>query len=307
MDNTLYILGNGFDLSHGMKTEFDDFSNWGFENHFNLFKKISLMMKDTNELIIKEEDKVKWSDFENSLHRILQGPWFENFVEEASQTYVIDYADPDFNEGDHGNFLYEVSTQITSMSELKSLFKEWIFTQVEPHIMEYDPRYSFKQSDVFFTFNYTTVLEDLYSIRSEKVYHIHGNFNNVIVGHNSKYTDFISGEHDPMDQDVRITEVADIVGNLHAELAKNVPLQIDIFKHSGFYHQLLNTKEIKVMGHSYGLNDFDYFREISKKVNDNCIWRFFYKTEDDKKRLDNFLRYMPPVKHEKINSSEFNK
>lgn len=30
--NTLYIIGNGFDLAHGMKTSYEDFHQWLLDN-----------------------------------------------------------------------------------------------------------------------------------------------------------------------------------------------------------------------------------------------------------------------------------
>lgn len=35
--DTLYIVGNGFDLAHGLKTKYNDFRNWLEESGFHSF------------------------------------------------------------------------------------------------------------------------------------------------------------------------------------------------------------------------------------------------------------------------------
>ena len=74
--STLYIIGNGFDLSHGLKTSYTDFSKWVEKNHSEIFDKIDTMINENNEVRSTADDKIGWFDFESSLHELIQSPVF---------------------------------------------------------------------------------------------------------------------------------------------------------------------------------------------------------------------------------------
>ncbi|TPR55438.1 AbiH family protein [Enterococcus sp. OL5] len=78
---TLYIIGNGFDLGHGLKTSYIDFSEWVKKYYRDIFEKINLMIKENNVLEYTGEHDIGWFDFENSLDKLIQSPVFENYVQ----------------------------------------------------------------------------------------------------------------------------------------------------------------------------------------------------------------------------------
>ena len=57
MGSTLYIIGNGFDIAHGLKTRWADFKNFLIRYDKRLFEQIEDLFK-TSEL---------WTDFETAL------------------------------------------------------------------------------------------------------------------------------------------------------------------------------------------------------------------------------------------------
>ena len=75
----LYILGNGFDLAHGLKTRYSDFRDYLAKKQRN---KISSLL-DTLESVY-DQDKL-WSDFERAL-----GNPNENFIKEVNALFGID-------------------------------------------------------------------------------------------------------------------------------------------------------------------------------------------------------------------------
>ncbi len=285
--STLYIIGNGFDLSHGLKTSYIDFSEWVKKNYSELFEKIDTMINENNELITTTKDKIGWFNFESSLHELIQSPVFEEHVEEA-RLYLIGYGDEDWSDSAHHDFQYEVYKYVISLQELQQLFKEWICKVIQPTIENISPKYLFSKDALFFTFNYTDVLETLYKRREENVYHIHGSYDDIIIGHAEKFNNFIG---DPYDEytDVRESEAASIVNDLHDSLNKKVPLQIEKFKHSIFYDKLADVCEVKVIGHSYNWYDWPYFNLLNNAFSSNTRWILNYKTDKDLANLKDMV------------------
>ena len=59
MTKHLYIIGNGFDLHHGINSSYKNFQEWMYENHPDVIEKVDEIYG-----IVNEE---WWSDFENQL------------------------------------------------------------------------------------------------------------------------------------------------------------------------------------------------------------------------------------------------
>lgn len=305
MVNRLFILGNGFDLSHGLKTDYTDFSEWVLDQDKELFDKISFMINESNNMIVKGQKQLEWSDFERCFHGILQGPWFNDFVEENIQEFLMNTGDPDFTDANWGDLEFEVYDEIISLAELKELFKVWISTKIEPCVNDCNPLYHFRSEDIFFTFNYTTVLETLYDIKSDYVYHIHGDHKGIIVGHNDKFRNFISPEYSDENDDIRVQDTIDSVQKLHSELSKNVNLQISKLRKSNFYRDLKNVDEVHVMGNGYDRYDYKYYIEISKLVKQHCKWSFYPYSDKDKRKLDILLKNMGDIQNQILDPSKF--
>lgn len=64
MKDTLYIIGNGFDLHHDLNTSYLNFRNYCVRNVPSLWKNLSEIYGD------KINHDMWWSDFENKLGNI---------------------------------------------------------------------------------------------------------------------------------------------------------------------------------------------------------------------------------------------
>lgn len=285
---TLYIIGNGFDLSHGLKTSYIDFSEWVKKNYRDIFEKIDLMIKENNELKYIGEHDIGWFDFENSLHKLIQSPVFENYVQECSDAYLMGYGDENWSDSAHHDFQYQVQDYIVSLQELQDHFKEWIREEVYPTIESISSKYEFSNDSLFFTFNYTDVLEIVYNQPKINIYHIHGNYDNIIIGHSERFQNFIGDPFD-QDEDVRITEAASIITGVHNSLNKNVQLQIDKLKENTFFDRLEEVCEVRVIGHSYNHYDWPYFYLLKNKTGTNTRWMFNYWSVKDLENLNKMV------------------
>ncbi|NAA54043.1 AbiH family protein [Enterococcus faecalis] len=152
MIKRLFILGNGFDLSHGLETKYTDFEKWVSNRNKRLHEKITFMMEEHNKIVVNLEDKLNWSDFEKSFHEIIQGGWGEFFIEESIQNFLSNPGDHNFSDADWGALEYELKEKLISLSTVKSLFNEWILLTIEPTVKQHSPRYVFGKEDIFFFF-----------------------------------------------------------------------------------------------------------------------------------------------------------
>ena len=92
------------------------------------------MIKENNELKYTGEHDIGWFDFENSLHKLIQSPVFENYVQECSDAYLMGYGDENWSDSAHHDFQYQVQDYIVSLQELQDHFKEWIREEIYPTI-----------------------------------------------------------------------------------------------------------------------------------------------------------------------------
>src|SRR4051794_30455176 len=93
----LYIIGNGFDLHHGLKSRY-----WNFRAY--------VVDKD-NDLVEKLEeyfgDDALWSDFEETLSYLDT----EQIIDECSN-YLVSYSAEDWSDAYHHDYQYEVQKRI---------------------------------------------------------------------------------------------------------------------------------------------------------------------------------------------------
>lgn len=141
---TLYILGNGFDLAHGLKTRYSNFRDYLAKKQTN---KISSLL-DSLESVYDQDEL--WSDFERAL-----GNPNENFIKEVNALFGIDLFGSLF------------------IGKLKQEFKSWIQEAIFSNL-EVSPKFQLSNNDKFISFNYTQVLELVYDISDANILHIHG-------------------------------------------------------------------------------------------------------------------------------------
>lgn len=202
--NNLFIIGNGFDLSHGMKTSYEHFRLYLKENYPNASfdgcvpegittpdGDISYAAIDTVGFLIEvisnaEPDGEKWSDLETSIGYL------------DLDEYLDDWSDDD-NEWHKVYRNQDVASNLTgTILEITGYFSEWVDT-IE--VDEFIPKRSFfelinGEEDFFLTFNYTQTLESLYN--AVNICHVHGEQGGELLfghGNDKDYTDKYIGEY----------------------------------------------------------------------------------------------------------------
>lgn len=268
MTDKLYIIGNGFDLHHGLKTSYADFRD-------NYAKKSSYLWNLLSDIYGEA---------------IYNDMWWCIFEEVLAN---IDF--PHLMKSKNGEALGFMKTRNLLKGSLPPLFGSWIKKigwNVEP-----DDSLGIEVDSMFFSFNYTLLLEKVYGVKDENVWHIHNSVrrpDDIIVGHDSDFRELFvqlnqfRGEHP--EEYIRM-DIADMIIQEVAKGAKKVKERI-AHNEERFYDQYSSIKHFVVMGFSLNNIDMPYIKEILK-VNsniDDADWTLFcYKDGEYEKMTKTLL------------------
>ena len=286
-ESTLLVLGNGFDIMHGVKSSYYNFrDSMGKHNR----------LRTTLEEYIDTEDL--WADFEYSLSRIDVNKMANQAVVDTMLD-VFDGYDPYESAASFFGAIDSVALPMNVISgELPGRFRKWVNTLV----LGTDDRPLAKmiKNPYVLCFNYTEFIETAYCVDHEKVCYIHGLRTNpkdtLFIGH-------LEGASDDMyeinDNKVNSTysPIIDIAQNFAvdkiADGDKSLTKYCDeiISNHNEFFNRLENIKKIIVIGHSLSEVDMDYFKKVIEvNKNKNSIsWFFSCYGLRDLKQIDHFV------------------
>lgn len=258
----LYIIGNGFDLWHGLPTSYSNFHKFAEKT----FEKIEIYYS----FCISKENP--WSDFENALGYF---DWSE---------FYSDHNDIDISaENFRPSFIYSLEDDLSENSQhhinmIKNSFQEWI-SSID--ISTIKKKLELPKNAIYITFNYTSTLEHVYEINEENVLHVHGRAD--------KHDDLIFGHGESMDELPEIDENGDSNRTMFSDaesaakqpfyaLQKPVNQVLDSYKE--FFESIVNIREIIIIGHSLNKIDRPYIKRIFAQV-PNAKWTIcLYKSKE---------------------------
>lgn len=272
----LYVVGNGFDIHHGINSSYWDFKMWVQKNRKDSHL-IGLM--DT----FFSNDREFWGDIEKALG-------------EYDEESVTDFCEPDNPE----DFIYDHPGQWQdglegsipwvfgqTMDDFRDAFDAWVKSI---DISDIETDLILPQTSIYLTFNYTETLEAAYGIPQDNVLHIHGS--RIIPG-----DEFVIGHGIIRDEDapLRNEEILLPYQNAYSEVIRIMnewakdPESI-IERNEAFFQSLKTTKAVCIMGLSYSEIDMPYLNEIANTVPPNCKWLLYYYTDGDRVRAESFVK-----------------
>lgn len=149
----LVIIGNGFDLAHGLPTKYTDFHNYLEKTNPNCIDRLDLLFTFGEQ----------WCDFENGLGHL---------KESAAQLVLKSYP------GIHA----------TIKDEIQRAFASWVISLEEKNTAT--KKYELSKEDEYLSFNYTHTLHRSYEIDGKNIKYIHGciglglfDYKQIIFGH----------------------------------------------------------------------------------------------------------------------------
>ncbi|MEI6886090.1 MAG: bacteriophage abortive infection AbiH family protein [Bacteroidota bacterium] len=324
MPENLYIIGNGFDLHHGVMSGYEDFREYLSQVDRGILKDLNTFLACKN----------LWGDFENNLAYLSR----ERLLEEVDMWLPkLEPDDDTFSAADFEIALEQATGRVWSFTEgLKYRFHKWIRTLYLPKGHKWKTL-ELDRSAAYITFNYTDFLESLYEIPSSQIIYLHGNRNNktgsLILGHgqnpdknfeewfhknrNKKRFRAVlknrQGNYFPnhrltylayfnenevngnWQHSTRYYAVDRVVGEIekyYEESGKN--FNIVLKKHDQQFRGLKDIKKIIVMGHSLSAIDIPYFKKIYEE-NENpqtITWEISYFSDSDKININRFLKVL---------------
>ena len=286
-DKSLVIIGNGFDIMHGVKSSYWEFQKTIGKNN-SLRREMELYL-DTGDL---------WSNLEDSLGRLNYSMFLNPYVIDMWLDTYGAY-DPDCQAADFTAAVEDAIAPIFNIPrELNYRFKKWIKTlKVES---DHRPFTMLHGDYKVLNFNYTEFVETLYGAKRENICYIHGcrrtekgkRPDEIILGHKPGMEEEQWDKVELKPFKFKNPYKRYILESAMEMAAREASWYDDsttkkcdeiIKNHKDFFDRLCGIEEVFVIGHSLSEVDYPYFEEVRRKC--DAKWHIGYHSLDDMKRL----------------------
>jgi hypothetical protein len=266
MTKRLYIIGNGFDLHHGIPSRYSQFGDY-------LLNVDPASWRTICEYLFVDKDF--WACFEERL-----ASFDEDAIIDYAEQFLVSYGADDWSDAYHHDFEYEIEQVVDALSrKLRDHFAAWIRQLPPPVEGTYSLIRSVDPGALFLTFNYTPTLETLYGATPANVLHIHGNASvasdQIVLGHGWERLDeekLSPKVHE--DTDTRFAGGYRLIDSYFADTFK--PTIALIERNSGFFGRISNVDEVFVLGHSLSEIDAPYLHEVIRRIRPDATWTVSY-------------------------------
>lgn len=284
---SLFIIGNGFDLAHGLPTKYSDFKNFLIA-HYPEASNITLQF-NIEQYDWEDYDKMAahllfytmnkscgpdWNDFENALGEL----HIHDTFPKRSNTIDENGEHDDSNIVEYLLHLDKLANMVQiSVENWQDFFETWI-KSIE-HKLEngqYLSRESLielfnKPGNLFLNFNYTRTLKKVYDVKP--VIHIHNRVGqNLIFGHGNNKSSYDGGV-------IGSSTLDDILEFFRKDTVKSMK------KYHNFFRDLnCDINKVYSYGFSYGSVDSIYIKTIIQKISKDATW-YFSKFEANNKEM----------------------
>lgn len=290
----LNIIGNGFDLYHGLPSSYLYFAKYLIKSEDEFYEAFCQMyginyMKMigppiAHKYTLTAEDMF-WSSFEAKLADI-------------SDDFVLNHIPDDLGLENPDPVEVEINDDIIS-EDIKKHFENWIektlnikenYEIIKNIYLESKYKLDLDKKDFFLQFNYTQTIEKVYDIDDKNILYIHGKCGEkLIVGHgDDKKIRHIENDIEELEKDYmfdqsqnnRIAENYCILRYLQKTRKDTESCRDDA---KWFYENRVknNVEKICVYGLSLGDVDLPYLEDV-RKIYPNAIWNFYSFSDADK-------------------------
>lgn len=283
--SSLFIIGNGFDIAHGIPTKYSDFRSFLIELFPEAleFRDEVIFLEDAEyidasefaaETLINTMDYAageNWCDFEEALARI-------NFNKKLPRpNHKEDETEEEDNELMKNYLLYMdmLTSGFINCSKLwDEFFRLWIKgIQQQIESESFVPNCTLTKlfsepGAQFLSFNYTKTLQRLYNVK--KVIHIHNRVGQkLIFGHGENNVTYGQFDNDPIGLHIGSSFLDNMIMSFKKDTER--PLK----KYNTFFKKLDNSiDKVYSYGFSYGKVDSVYIKKIIEKISPDATWYF---------------------------------
>ena len=288
---TLYIIGNGFDLHHGLPTRYSDFKAY-----------LEVVDHETHDWVQSYIPAGgNWANLEQALAELD----IDSIVSDMS-CFLGSYADDEWSDAGHHDFQYEVDRVAEGLSKtLQGRFADWVRSIKIPHRSNFSGLLQTLDANAtFLTFNYTSTLTQLYDVSAENILHIHGEAGDpdseIVLGHawSAEERPLLYESVDPESADHRLLEAFSTLDDFFSCTFK--PSKRIISDHLSFFDRLDAIEQVIVLGHSISPVDSAYFLRLIEAFDGRQVrWTIAMRPENDRGELMDNLKRMG-VSHDLI-------
>ena len=278
MIKKLYIIGNGFDRYHGVKSDYAQFHKWVKTHSHWPYDKFEEYFTVPNEKL--------WSALEENMGGFACGRY-------GRDTTSVKPSSSDAGCTDH--VLHLLGKEEMSICNWRKAMQEalakWVDTLGCKRSIAHLP---IIDDDAFYlTFNYTLMLEDEYKIDPRQILHIHGKkgdeSHSLVLGHGG-IKDEKGEKKTPLPKNETLDAV-DLAEGMARDAVhkwkKPVCKLIDL--HEELWDKLSDVQAIDVLGFSFGVVDLPYIKKIADVVPPGVIWRYSWFGENELQRFRHAL------------------
>lgn len=265
----LYIIGNGFDLHHGLRTAPQDFQN--------ILKTKRVYNEWNNANDVLDSYCVNWSEYEESLSNL-------DLDEIECQKLIM----PDYlsdHEYDRDGGITNIQIYLESLKEaIQSSLKDMVKManiETDRRALSGEHYPLFNLDDRVISFNYTSTLENMFDFaKLIPICHIHGFYAAgapLIFGYNQvkgNYNGRLMSTFE--DGDYYVDRQRELIYDFYQGWKKRIQTEIL----NDFLIQCNGLDEVVVYGHSMGKVDAAYMEQIEWVLNPRR-WRISYHTDSD--------------------------
>ena len=295
MYNKLFILGNGFDLCHGLPTMYYDeglresndcklspyldFANFLEEKYTEVYENFYLFACDENDSFLE-----MWRCFEEKLSNVNDKKIVKHLVVEDSEL------DGDDENDEISNHLGSIEARISALKQnvddsfthlMANALCDWILSLDYNDVNKKTVRrfsHQLNHADCI-SFNYSHTLEEFYDDNHLKILHIHGLAEPYDA---EKGTDLIFGHGDDEQSEESIEDgslelmreivAQNVLDEANVDLKKILRKNVEecLSSLTLFMPNVVNYNKVYVIGHSFGNVDMPYFERIAHRLKKNA-------------------------------------
>ena len=277
MITRLYIIGNGFDRHHLIRSGYYNFRDWCVKNR----------NYDPDEIEPYFAIKDFWGSFEENLAKFAAAHYAHD-ITFANPTCLMD-ENVDMNMAST-----EVENTLSDWwNQMKDNLDAWVKTLSPPCRLR-KIKADFSNAKVL-TFNYTKTLESLYGVNPIDILHVHGctgdNKSNLCIGCPCvpKSQPYLQSQEEPINITDGIAETwaIDSASRQAAQWIK--PVRTIIEKNSAFFNMLNNVTTIHSYGFSFSDVDMPYIDKVIQSVSPTAKWVVSVHNQEERFRITNKL------------------
>lgn len=296
----LYIIGNGFDLYHGLDTKYQSFAKYLAKKDSEIYDLILTYygLPDISEDPITDDEYAAWAKFEIALADLD----YKQVLEDHSDSVANPAAD-DFRDRDWHTYQIEMKLIIEKLTkELIEEFNDFILNIKYPTSID-DRKIKILSQSLFLNFNYTETIEKYYNISEKEICYIHhkakNNGSEIILGHGTDPSNFVEKEPEPPENSTEEElehwrdEMADQyeysyvsakseILSYYTKAFKNT--EIIMNQNSDFFNKLSDVENVYVLGHSISEVDIKYFERVQNIVKKDTKWFVTYHSDFEKQK-----------------------